>query len=101
MDKLMANPIICKTWENGKCHCFPTHIPVEVIDSTGDYKYLGDFSATPPQYSRGMFCDDCKVRWTGCWDNFQCPQCGQGELPSSDPNDYSSLKPPSSSSAAK
>ncbi len=47
-----------------------------------EYKYLGDFSATPPQYSRHMTCFECKVSWTGCWDNFMCPQCLQGELPS-------------------
>lgn len=45
------------------------------------YKYLGDFSATPPQYSRGMSCDKCMVSWTGCWDNFMCPKCGEGEIP--------------------
>ncbi len=45
------------------------------------YKYLGDFSATPPEHSRAMSCDDCMVSWTGCWDNFQCPKCGEGELP--------------------
>lgn len=49
-----------------------------------EYKYLGDFSATPPWHSRSMSCDKCKVRWTGCWDNFQCPKCGDGELPSND-----------------
>ena len=48
------------------------------------YKYLGDFSATPPQYSRSMSCDDCMVSWTGCWDNFMCPKCGEGELPNSE-----------------
>ena len=46
-----------------------------------DYQYLGDFSATPPWYSVSMSCHDCKVSWTGCWDNFQCPKCGNGELP--------------------
>jgi len=46
-----------------------------------EYKYLGDFSATPPWHSRSMSCDTCKVSWTGCWDNFQCPHCGMGELP--------------------
>lgn len=48
------------------------------------YKYLGDFSATPPWHSRDMSCDDCKVSWTGCWDNFQCPVCQRGEVPSCD-----------------
>lgn len=50
--------------------------------NTDTYKYLGDFSATPPWHSRAMVCHDCKVEWTGCWDNFQCPKCGNGELPS-------------------
>lgn len=48
---------------------------------TEEYRYLGNFSATPPWYDTGMVCHDCKVSWTGCWDNFQCPLCGQGELP--------------------
>lgn len=48
---------------------------------TEPYKYLGDFSATPPWHSRSMSCDDCRVSWTGCWDNFQCPKCGKGDLP--------------------
>ena len=47
-----------------------------------EYRYLGDFSAVDPAYSKGMVCHDCKVEWTGCWDNFQCPKCGEGELPS-------------------
>ena len=46
------------------------------------YRYLGNYSAVDPAYSRGMSCDDCRVSWTGCWDNFQCPICGRGELPS-------------------
>lgn len=50
-------------------------------EKTESYKYLGDFSATPPQYTRHMECHDCKVSWGGCWDNFQCPKCGEGELP--------------------
>ena len=45
------------------------------------YKYLGNFSATEPWHDVPMQCDDCEVSWTGCWDNFQCPQCGNGELP--------------------
>jgi hypothetical protein len=49
-----------------------------------DITYLGDFSATPVQYSRYMECLNCKVSWHGCWDNFQCPRCGEGELPNSD-----------------
>lgn len=46
-----------------------------------DYKYIGNFSAVDPAYSRKMFCEKCNVSWTGCWDNFQCPICGDGELP--------------------
>jgi len=46
-----------------------------------EYKYLGDFSATPPWHSRQMSCDECEVEWTGCWDNFQCPKCGEGDIP--------------------
>jgi len=47
-------------------------------------KYLGNFSAVDPAYSRHMECYDCDVSWTGCWDNFQCPICGDGELPSNE-----------------
>lgn len=50
------------------------------VDAFG-YRYLGNFSATEPWHSRYMSCDKCMVSWTGCWDNFQCPQCGDGELP--------------------
>lgn len=46
-----------------------------------EYRYLGNFSAVDPAYSRHMQCHECKVSWTGCWDNFQCPECGEGELP--------------------
>lgn len=46
-----------------------------------DYEYLGDYSSTPPWHSRAMSCDECRVSWTGCWDNFQCPKCGMGDLP--------------------
>lgn len=46
-----------------------------------ELEYLGDFSNTPPWHSRFMYCEPCKVSWTGCWDNFQCPRCGEGELP--------------------
>lgn len=47
------------------------------------YKYIGNFSAVDPVYSRDMYCDKCNVSWTGCWDNFMCPICGEGELPNS------------------
>ena len=46
-----------------------------------NYEYLGDLSAVDPPYVRHMMCHDCKVEWGGCWDNFQCPKCGKGELP--------------------
>ena len=46
-----------------------------------DYRYLGDLSATPPWHTRLMACHTCRVEWGGCWDNFQCPICGEGELP--------------------
>ena len=45
------------------------------------YQFLGNLSAVDPAYSRSMECHDCEVRWIGCWDNFQCPKCGEGELP--------------------
>lgn len=51
-------------------------------ERVSEYTYLGNFSAVDPAYSIGMSCDSCKVEWTGCWDNFQCPKCGEGELPS-------------------
>lgn len=52
-----------------------------------DYRYLGNFSATPPWFDVSMRCDNCRVRWTGCWDNFQCPICGEGELPMTNTKD--------------
>lgn len=53
----------------------------ELTDEQPEYRYLGNFSAVDPAYSRDMQCHDCKVRWTGCWDNFKCPECHQGDLP--------------------
>lgn len=50
-------------------------------DPADEYRYVGDFSATPLWHSRHMTCHSCRVSWTGCWDNFQCPKCGEGELP--------------------
>ncbi len=55
--------------------------PSNRIKPAMEYRYLGDLSSTPPWHSRAMSCDTCRVSWTGCWDNFQCPQCGMGELP--------------------
>ena len=51
-----------------------------MTNTNDEYKYLGNYSAVDPAYSIGMSCYDCKVSWTGCWDNFQCPVCGEGEL---------------------
>lgn len=51
---------------------------------SNNYEYLGDFSATPPWHGQFMCCHDCQVSWTGCWDNFQCPQCGKGDLPNNE-----------------
>jgi hypothetical protein len=58
------------------------HTDTDEIVLFPSYEYLGDFSATPPWHSRSMACDDCRVSWTGCWDNYQCPKCGMGDLPS-------------------
>ncbi len=55
-----------------------------IDDYLTKYEHLGDLSATPPWHSRHMTCEPCRVSWTGCWDNFQCPRCGQGELPEHD-----------------
>jgi hypothetical protein len=49
-------------------------------DASG-YRDYGYLAAVDPPYARGMQCDACKVKWIGCWDNFQCPECGEGELP--------------------
>lgn len=55
-------------------------------------EYLGNFSAVDPAYSVGMTCHDCNVSWTGCWDNFECPRCGKGELPSTTLSPAESVK---------
>lgn len=44
-------------------------------------EYLGNFSACEPWAAIHMTCEPCKVSWTGCWDNCECPRCGKGELP--------------------
>ncbi len=51
-----------------------------MVDAFG-YEYMGNLSACEPWAAVGMSCDKCKVSWTGCWDNYQCPKCGEGELP--------------------
>jgi len=48
-----------------------------------EFEFLGNYSAVDPAYSRQMYCYDCITTWIGCWDNFQCPKCGEGELPDS------------------
>ena len=45
------------------------------------FVYVGNFSAVDPPYSILQCCYDCKVEWTGCWDNFMCPKCGKEEIP--------------------
>lgn len=54
------------------------NLPAPVIDGYKDY---GNLSAVDPPYQRSMSCEACKTRWVGCWDNFQCPECFEGELP--------------------
>lgn len=51
------------------------------VDPIDGYKNYGNLSAVDPPYQRRMHCDACKTKWIGCWDNFQCPECGEGELP--------------------
>lgn len=55
------------------------------LDTDG-YKNYGYLAAVDPQYSIFMKCENCKTKWTGCWDEFQCPECEDGELPSFDLN---------------
>lgn len=52
-----------------------------------EYRYLGDYAACEMWAARHMTCARCRVSWTGCWDNFMCPECGEGELPSCEPAD--------------
>ena len=52
------------------------------VKLTGDgWKDYGDISAVDPPYAVLMECKPCRVRWLGCWDIFQCPECHEGELP--------------------
>lgn len=46
-----------------------------------EYTHIGDYSAVEPWHRVFMSCGHCKVTWDGCWDNYQCPRCGEGELP--------------------
>jgi len=52
-------------------------------------EYLGNFAACEQWAAQLMTCYECNVSWTGCWDNFQCPKCGKGELPKCEPIDAS------------
>lgn len=57
------------------------------------YEDLGDLCCSPlpsglslpvtiqAWHSRSLNCHDCKVTWLGCWDNFKCSRCGNGEIP--------------------
>jgi hypothetical protein len=66
-----------------------TKLPVgqpRLVVPLPEYRYLGDFAACEMWAARHMTCDTCRVSWTGCWDNFQCPECGAGELPSCEPS---------------
>ncbi len=49
------------------------------VDESG-YRYLGNFAACEPWASKMMYCNTCMTSWIGCWDNFQCPECQEGEL---------------------
>ena len=51
------------------------------IDPIDGFKDYGDLSAVEPPYRIHMRCEACRTKWYGCWDNFQCPECGEGELP--------------------
>jgi len=45
------------------------------------FEHLGNLAACEPWAAQSMQCDKCMVSWIGCWDNFECPKCGDGELP--------------------
>ena len=66
----------------------------EYIDIEEGYKYIGDFSAAPIGHSRHMSCHKCEVSWTGCWDNFMCPRCQEGDIPNNDDDPELALLPP-------
>lgn len=48
------------------------------------YKYLGNFSAAPPDRSVVLSCPPCEVSWTGCADAFECPICGRPQDPAAE-----------------
>jgi hypothetical protein len=53
------------------------------VDPIDLYKDYGDLSAVDQPYRRRMSCEKCRTKWYGCWDSFQCPECGDGDLPRS------------------
>jgi len=57
-------------------------VAFKLVDGWKDY---GDLSAVEPWHRVAMRCHACKTKWLGCWDNFQCPECGRGELPGAAP----------------
>jgi hypothetical protein len=57
---------------------------LKLFRATDTYKDYGNRSSVDPPYSVAMRCDVCKTKWIGCWDNYECPECGEGELPSSE-----------------
>jgi hypothetical protein len=57
------------------------------------YHYLGNFASCERWAERSMHCDACRVEWTGCWDNFMCPECGEGQLPGFEPLSMTLRKP--------
>ncbi len=48
---------------------------------TAEYRYLGDLSACPRPLAVMMTCAACSVRWLGCADVYECPECGEGAPP--------------------
>lgn len=46
---------------------------------TDYYENLGDLNAAPPERSIFLYCDKCRVKWTGCQDQSECPRCGNTE----------------------
>src|SRR5699024_10366881 len=46
-----------------------------------DYRKAKDGIGSVPERRTQMYCDECRVQWSGCWDSFECPECGEGEPP--------------------
>lgn len=44
-------------------------------------RYLGYLAACPIERAVMLTCAACNVRWLGCADVFECPECGEGEPP--------------------